>query len=341
MEVLFMLWLKGNTWKIGLVVAALLFLFILLAWVLVSAATAHEKASGLLALGTVTVQATPTADATETALAKEKLELDAEKDRSDLFWGWTSSGTVAVGLAGIVFSVFQYMRARLDKRVEQTKKDDEQFHSLLRDLENDKEGVRIDVIETLRSFLRPGYERFYRRIFDRMVRSLRERDVKDMDEPLDALSEELITTFKASFPLARSSLKRKQRSIQFNPAWLDASLVRLDKAYLSQSDLRGIGMPNASLKKADLSATLLSGSYLHGANFSQAELSEANLSRAKLMMADLTFVELERAILSKADLSNANLKGAILDGAELAESLLSGTHPELAASLKGTDLTEY
>jgi hypothetical protein len=88
--------LKCDLWKVGIVIAGVLFLLVLMAWIPISAAGAEVRASGLVT--PVTVQATPTEDATMTALNKENLQLDINKDRSDLFWAWTASGTITTAV---------------------------------------------------------------------------------------------------------------------------------------------------------------------------------------------------------------------------------------------------
>ena len=72
-EALLMRWLKRDIWKAGIALAGILLLLVLMVWVPVSAAGANEGASGLAAPVTGTVQATPTEDATVTALNKENL----------------------------------------------------------------------------------------------------------------------------------------------------------------------------------------------------------------------------------------------------------------------------
>ena len=90
-EVIAMRGRKYDLWKISILIASMLFLFVLLMWTSVSGANAHEETSGLAAAETVTVQATPTEDATVTALNKEKLAQEVqqfkEQNASDLF-GW-------------------------------------------------------------------------------------------------------------------------------------------------------------------------------------------------------------------------------------------------------------
>src|SRR5438132_13785636 len=64
---------KRDLWKAGIAIAGTLLLLVFIVWMPVSAVDVHEV-SGLATPGTVTVQATPTIDATVTALNKEKLK---------------------------------------------------------------------------------------------------------------------------------------------------------------------------------------------------------------------------------------------------------------------------
>ena len=98
---------------------------------------------------------------------------------------------------------------------------------------------------TLRTFLQPGYEQFYRQAFDLAVAHLRLRKAEasapeppsspdhvliipkgsfrqeqqppppTTSIPLNSLSQALITVFKESFPLARNELKKT--NAQFDP----------------------------------------------------------------------------------------------------------------------------
>jgi hypothetical protein len=161
MEALRMHWLKKGPWKVGIALAGMALLLVLMIWVPMSAAGASEGASELATPATGTVQATPTEDATVTALTKEKLKLDADKDRSDLFWAWTASGTIVVGLAATIFSLFQFLRNRLDEKFEREKRDEERFQSIVAGLSDENIGTRTGAAIFLRTFLRPGYEKFY------------------------------------------------------------------------------------------------------------------------------------------------------------------------------------
>jgi len=58
---------------VGIALAGMLLLLVLMVRVAVSAADSYERVLGLAGPGTITVQATPTEDATVAALNKEKL----------------------------------------------------------------------------------------------------------------------------------------------------------------------------------------------------------------------------------------------------------------------------
>src|SRR5947209_3857586 len=101
---------KRDLWKAAVVVGGVLFL-VLMALVTVSVADAHEGMSGANSVGTVTVQATPTIDATVTALNKEKLaqEIQQLKDQNnpDLL-GWLRANaavlisTLVIVIGGLI-----------------------------------------------------------------------------------------------------------------------------------------------------------------------------------------------------------------------------------------------
>jgi uncharacterized protein YjbI with pentapeptide repeats len=324
--------IKRDIWKVAFVLVSLLFILVVMMWVPTSAAEASNSIPGL-PTPTPTVQATPTEDATVTVLSKEKLIWDINKDQSDRFWAWTSSGIIIVGLAGVVFSLAQYFIAQAEKRVERDKKDEEEFHSLIRDLGSDKVIVKIDATITLRKFLRPGYEQFYKQIFDWMVINLRQQNIMGQPaEPTEDFREELITTFKTSYPGVLASLKPSIATTEFIPASLDASRVQLNGADLARSDLRGIGMPNASLSRASLAAAILSRSYLNGSDFLQADLTYSDLRDASLFGANLSGASLRSVTLKRADLSRADLSGADLSQTDLSSAIL------FEANLQGVNL---
>ncbi len=362
-EVLRMRWFKRDMWKAGIALTGILILLILMAWVPVSAAGSHERASGLATPVTGTVQATPTVDATVSALNKEKLAQEVQQIKNqnapDLF-GWlrTNAAILLSTLVVVIGGLIGLFRWFGDRRGEREKRAEERFQAAVTGLGDDKEGDRIGAAILLRTFLRPGYEQFYIQTFDLAVAHLRlprtvapseysmphSLEDPDIPLPLTTLRQALIVVFKESFPLARKRMKEEDP--HFNPQSLDASDTQLDKANLNYADLEQAWMPEASLLEANLFKANLIGANLAVANLSRANLIEAklnsngtslnraNLSGANLKKADLSQAYLIGADLSQAYLSEANFSKASLLGANLGGADLGG------ANLSQTDLTQ-
>ena len=111
--------LKRDLWKTGIVIAGVSLLLVLTAWVTVSAAGTEVRTSGFGSPGTVSVQATPSIDATVTALNMEKLQHEND-------WWWTYGATILTSListltlaAAGVFTVVRYFNDRRDTREKQ------------------------------------------------------------------------------------------------------------------------------------------------------------------------------------------------------------------------------
>ncbi|HVB22591.1 MAG TPA: pentapeptide repeat-containing protein [Ktedonobacteraceae bacterium] len=131
---------------------------------------------------------------------------------------------------------------------------------------------------------------------------------------------------------------------------LDLSNANLIGANLSDASLNGAYLSNASLNRsnligADLSNASLNGAYLIGADLSNANLNGANLNGTIFSNAILSNADLSNAILSStiispsllihsdfsriyhssADLGGANLSSANLSNADLGDVNLNGT----------------
>ena len=281
-----MRWLKSDRWKASIAVAGMLLLLILVVWVPVSAAGAYEGLSGLATPGTGTVQATPTVDPTMAALQKEQLTLQNDKLKNDNAWAWLSPvstilgplatiGTILVGILVVRNNFLQWSKNREDEqkrreddqrierekraedqRVEQEKRDEERFQKVVEGLGSERMEAKVGAAITLRTFLQPGYERFYLQAFDLAVAHLRLRKAKasalgplsslaqvliapkgpllqeqqppppTTSIPLNSLSQALITVFKISFPLARNELKKTNAQFKPQPARCDRRSVR-------------------------------------------------------------------------------------------------------------------
>jgi len=346
-----MRWLKREIWKAGITIAGMLLLLVFMVWVPVLAARAYERASGLATPVTGTVQATPTEDATVTALNKEKLKQEVQQLKNQNepdFFGWfrTNSAILLSTLVVVVGGLIGFFRWFRDRRSERDKRAEGRFQAVVEGLGSKEIERQVGAAIMLRTFLQPNrdYEQFYRQTFDLAVTHLRlphvdpnisaSLDPDDPDDPddhvpLGSLNQALITVFKDSFPLARKALigKKKPHYHYKELEDLDVSGIRLDYAFLRHADLEGIWMRDAFLSHASLRKANLSHAYLTKTDLSDAYLRYANLSRARLRDADLS-----RALLKGADLRGAYLKGADLRDADLRDADLRG------ADLRDADL---
>lgn len=317
-----MWWLKRGLWKTGIAITGMQLLLVLMVWVPMSAASVHEGGSESATLTTVTIQVTPTEDATMTALNKEKLaqEVQQLKNQNEpdlLGWLRTNASLLLSALVVVIGGLIGLGRWLGDRRSEREKRAEERFQAAVTGLGDEKEGVRVGAAILLRTFLREGYEQFYSQAFDLAVANLRLRHLDpDTPEPLTSLSQALIIVFKESFPLAHERLKQ-------SPQFLDASCIQLDNAHLADADLQQMWLPEASLRNATLRRADFSEANLYKANLSQADLKEAILTKTNFYKANLVSTDFSKANLSQADLRGANLSGVDLKDVQ---------------SLKGTDL---
>ena len=385
--------IKRDMWKAGITIAGILLLLLLMAWIPMLVAGAYEGTSRLAA--TVTGTTTPTVDTTVTALSKQQLTLQVKQLQNQLQnqknWLEDNSTALIAGFVTIVvalFGIYQWAGNRRDERrkeivvqdneledrkAEREKQAEERFQKVVEGLGSERIEAKVGAAITLRSFLQPGYEQFYRQAFDLAVAHLRLRKAEasapeppsSSDQvltlsttaiPLDSLSQALITVFKEAFPLARNELKKelKKTNVQFDPLLLAATDVQLDYAYLARTNLTQAWLVGASLRKANLAGAhlewaeligahlewaLLDGAQLEGANFSRAHLEGAHLNNAQLEEAHLNNAQLEGAELIGAQLEGAYLIGAQLEGVRLNGAQLEGADFSMA-QLKGAVLTE-
>ena len=116
-------------------------------------------------------------------------------------------------------------------------------------------------------------------------------------------------------------------------AWKDSlSYIGLDLVDLSNTNLSGANLREASLIGANLDSALLAKADLREAYMLYANLQDANLQDADLRQAYLRQVNLQKANLRGADLQKASLQKASLVGANLQKANLGGTN------LAGTNL---
>jgi hypothetical protein len=311
---------RYDLWRAGIVVGGVLLLLALMAVLTVSVADAHGGISGVPAAGTVTVQATPAANPTIAAeTAKEQLrKLQFDNDRSLNAWLWNNGATILSSffsiLVIVIGALIAFWRWRGDQRTEQEKRAEERFQKAVEGLGNKDIESRVGSAVALRTFLRPGYEQFYRQTFDLACAYLLLRKAApnaDLNAPLplDPLSEALIIIFRESFPYVRDSFSEEERS-HYPPPYFNATGIQLDNAYLSYTDLKEAWLREAYLRQANLWAT-----DLRKANLKRAKLAKANLAKSKLDGADLSLSDLSEAYLKGADPEAANyLDGTIMHG---------------------------
>jgi len=125
-EAMFMRWRKRDRRKIGIALAGTLLLLALVAWLPASTVDAHEGASGFVGSVAVTVQATPTEDATVTALNKEKLtqeiqQLKNQNERDPFGWLRTNASILLSTLVVVIGALFGFWQWSVGRRDAQNK----------------------------------------------------------------------------------------------------------------------------------------------------------------------------------------------------------------------------
>ncbi len=347
---------KRERWKANITVAGMLLLLVLWTWLMVlivwapmSAVGAYERASGLAMPVAGTVQATPTEDATRTALEKEKLEQEVQqlkyqneqlKNQNALdffvwFPGWfrTNATILLSTLVVVIGGLIGLFRWFGDRRSEREKRAEERFQKAVEGLGSEREEAKIGAAITLGTFLRRGYEQFYIQTFHLAVAHLRlppklqhtlsqsfMKGEQDTHLDIGSLNQVLIYIFKKSFPLARKEMEKQ--SPPFDSQMLDASDIQAFHPKLRGADLAQCRLARASLRHAILIEAHLKGAKLGGADLFDAKLYGAHLEKADLGGAHLEMADLSGANLKGADLKDADLRGADLSGANLDNTTL-------------------
>ena len=372
-------WHKRELWKVGIVLAGLPFLLVFLVWVSVGAANAQARASGLTMPGMVMVQATPTEDATVTALNKEKLaqEVQQLKDQNEpdlLGWLQTNASILLPTLTVVIGGLFGLWRWRVDRKEaqdkeskdrkeaqdkeskdrkeaqdkelkdrkdERDKRAEERFQIAVTGLGDEKEGAKVGAAIFLRTFLRPGYEQFYTQTFDLAVANLRLPRISSLlEEDPDALHTPPQADPNTPLPLTTLSQALIMVFKESFPLARDYSgSSNKEKKALQSLDATGIQLDHAYLSGADLKQAWMPQAFLREADLSGTDLSGANLSGTNLSGANLKQAWMPQASLRRADLSGTDLSGTNLSGADLSGAALSGTNLS-GAALSGTRLYE-
>ena len=106
-----------------------------------------------------------------------------------------------------------------------------------------------------------------------------------------------------SFPVMKAKQVQSLFSLRIIEGWRfcnfwDYQVGKLDKIYLNDLNLDGIGFTEQDLQSADFSESSLRRAYFRGANLERANFQNADLTNAYLMRANLKHVNFENAILN-------------------------------------------
>lgn len=112
-----------------------------------------------------------------------------------------------------------------------------------------------------------------------------------------------------------------------------------DRQDLTDLDLTGASLRDASFKRADFTASLLQDVDARRAKFVTSIMKDVVLDGANLVRADLTKADLKGASLKGADLTGARMFRADLSGADLTDARLDNTDL-LQAVLDGATWTD-
>ena len=349
-----MRWIKRDRWKAGIALAGML--LVLMVWVPVSAAGAYEGASV-----TGTVQATPTEDATVTALNKEKLAQEVEQlkeQNAPDFLGWLRTNasillSTLVVVIGSLIALWRWLgdrrdeqaKRRVDQHSEQEKRAEEQqrwladrqaerekraeerFQAVVEGLGNEREEAKIGAAITLRTFLRPVYKQFYTQVFDLAVAHLRPLSNSHSPEEDPGTPLPLTTLRLALIDVFKQAFPLARDSNSSSKEGTlqspDVTGVRLDQdGYPVYPDI-------VLEQSLDASSIILDHAYLVGADLEriymrEGSLREVNLRDAKLSKAYLQWADLRGAYLRRVDLRGARLMRAYLIGSSPWEADLRG-----------------
>ncbi len=358
-----MRWFRKHLWNIGMAIIGTLLLLPSLNLSPLLAANAQEKISKGATPTTVTVQATPTEDATVTELNKEQLTQQVAGQQHTLDnWAWSNLTTILssllstlVVIIGILVGFRQWRVGRADTqkkeledkqatqdkdledhKAEREKRAEERFQAAVTGLGDPKEGARIGAAILLRTFLRPGYEPFYMQVFDLAVANLRlPRTAFVPEEDPDALHTP--TQVDPKTPLPLTTLSRALITVfrESFPLARDTSRSNGNKKNALQSlDATGIQLDHAYLSEVDLDYVWMPWAFLREADLESAHLNGAHLAGTNLTKAYLAEAHLNGANLFRAKLEKAYLRNAHLAGADLSEADLSD------ADLRQADLSD-
>lgn len=157
-----MSWLRKHRWRSRIIVIGVSFLSALLALFFVQTVGAQEGTSDLSVPGTITMQATPTANPTisaETA-QQELIQLQRENDRSLQAWIWSNVSSLLATLVVVGGGLIGLFRWLGDRKSEREKQADERFQKALESLVSKEKEVRAGAAIRLLAFLQKGKTTF-------------------------------------------------------------------------------------------------------------------------------------------------------------------------------------
>lgn len=122
----------------------------------------------------------------------------------------------------------------------------------------------------------------------------------------DFENEEANIYLNEHFPIEKAKQVKSLFSLRTVEGWRfcnfwDYEVGKLDKLYLNDLNLDGLGFIERDLRNADFSNSSLVRTYFRSANLENANFQNANLTNAYLM---------------RANLKNANFEGAILENVQ-------------------------
>src|SRR5215469_1491447 len=343
--------LKRDLWKAGMVIAGLLLLLGACAWITVAAASAEVRASGLAAR--VTVQATPTEDATVTALNKEHLTLQVKQLQNQLQnqnnWLINNSTALIAAVTALIvalFGIYQWAGNRRDARQKEITAQGKELEDRKaeRERRNEEQQRWLEDRKAERERRDEEQQRWLKN-----QETEREKQAEGrFQSAIEGLSSEREEAKVGAAILLRTFLRPGYE--QFYTQTFDLAVAHLcpsrapnppedPQTPLTLTTLRQALMVafkeafplvrsqhTGSPQSLDASDIQLDNAYLVRADLKQAWMPQASCREADLKGADLREAHLRRADLSGADLREANLSGANLSGADLGEADLSGAN---------------
>jgi uncharacterized protein YjbI with pentapeptide repeats len=361
-------WLKREKWKTGIALAGMLLLLVLMIWVPVSAAGAYEAASGLATQVTGTVQATPTEDATVTALNKEKLAQEVQQLKTqnapDLF-GWLRTNAVLLStlvvVIGALIGLFRWLGDRRDeqekRREDQLSEQEKRAEEQERWLEDRRaERERRDQeqqrwLEDRRAEREKRAEERFQAVVEGLGSEREEAKVGAAITLSTFLHPDYKQFYTQVFDLAVAHLRLSRTShpsedpdgTSHSPedpntplplTTLRQALIAVFKeAFPLARDSNSSGKEGAA-QSVDVPAVRLDNAYLVGADLERVYMRKGDLRKVNLRDA-----KLGQAYLQWADFSGAHLRRVDLRGAKLMGTDFRGSSP-WDADLRGADCHE-